>query len=75
MYKEKFIARVNRAGDIEEVILRGTESTHTLVLRPGAAQQGQFENGKLYVISVKEIRPKVKKNSEPTPDEILLENS
>jgi len=50
MYKEKFRATVNDEGNLQEVILRGTDSTHTLILRFEGKEKSGFEAGAVYNI-------------------------
>jgi hypothetical protein len=45
IYEEDFTARVNKEGDTEEVILRGSDSAHTLVLWPKGAKRNKFKSG------------------------------
>lgn len=54
IYTENFTARVNRHEEsgTEEVILRGADSAHTLVLRPEGENQGKFESDVIYQISI-----------------------
>ena len=57
IYTENFVARVNRHEEsaTEEVILRGVDSAHTIVLRPEKKDQNKFGSGKNYQIAIAEM--------------------
>jgi hypothetical protein len=58
VYTEQFAARVNRHEEsrLEEVILRGVDSPHTLVLRFEGEISG-IVDGKIYHLSLTEVLP------------------
>jgi len=49
VYQETFVAKANHEGNAHEVILRGEETVHTLVLRKNA---GKLKDGVRYTLTL-----------------------